>query len=155
MGSAPQPTPNPWQRSAAEDLWERTLKQIPSALGRIIYLSRLRDPATDRYEHYGLSTVFGEEEAEAAIRQSHQAVLASWIDMSIVDQLKDLDQYLDTLPQSRRRILASWIRNDSFTQFLPPTVTHAQLVAYVTSFRLMVKALMRAAASGAETSPNS
>ena len=129
------------------------MSQIPTWLGRIIYLSRLRDPATDRYEHYGLSAVFGEEAAEEALRQSHQAMVENWLAMPLVGQLQDLGDYLDSLPQVRRKVLASWIRNDSFLQFLPQTATEAQRKAFLGSFRLMIRALMRVA-SGASETPN-
>ena len=54
------------------DLWRHTLSQIPVLVGRIVYLSTLRSPITGRYEHHGLALVYGDGDAEKAIRVSHR-----------------------------------------------------------------------------------
>ena len=56
-----KPTSNPvLERGAASDLWRHTLSQIPSVFGRLVYLSSLRNPNTDSYEHHGFSQMFGD-----------------------------------------------------------------------------------------------
>jgi hypothetical protein len=115
-----------WQRSASEDLWERTLNQIPSRMGRLAYLARLRNPETDRYEHHGLIAVFGEAAAEDALRRSHEEVLAGMLNLGILDQKDDVWQYLQGLPQSARRLLANWEKSKGYEALLPLGATGAQ-----------------------------
>lgn len=90
------------------------------------YLSRLRNPETDHYEHHGLSAVFGEESAEEALRRSHVEVMMSMLNLSILDQVDDVQNYLESLSQSPQKLLASWQKTKGYEILLPPTATLAQ-----------------------------
>jgi hypothetical protein len=130
-----------WQRSATEDLWERTLAQIETRMGRMAYLSRLRNPETDRYEHHGLMTVFGEEAAEDALRHSHEDVLMSLLGMSILDQKDDVKKYVEGLPQSKRRLLSAWEKNREYQTLLPSRASDAQRILFEANLRLIIQHL--------------
>ncbi len=130
-----------WQKTATEDLWERTLNQIETRMGRMAYLSRLRNPETDRYEHHGLMAVFGEEAAEEALRASHEQVLMGMLGMSLLDQKDDVKKYIEGLPQSARRLLGSWERTKGFEALLPPRATPAQRELFETNLLLIIRHL--------------
>ncbi|MDP1532609.1 MAG: hypothetical protein Q8L92_03395, partial [Rubrivivax sp.] len=53
-------TSEPW-KSASDDVWRRTLRQIPTVYGRLVYLAQRRSPDSGLYEHHGLAKMFGEE----------------------------------------------------------------------------------------------
>jgi hypothetical protein len=57
-------------RSAKEDLEETTLRILPGQLGRLDYLAGLREASGD-YEHWGLTKVYGEAGAQAALHAAH------------------------------------------------------------------------------------
>jgi len=90
------------------------------------YLSRLRNPETDGYEHHGLIAVFGEDSSEEALRKSHVEVMMSMLNLSIRDQVDDVRKYLESLPQSSKRLLANWDKTKGYETLLPPTATLAQ-----------------------------
>ncbi len=138
-----------WRKSASEDLWERTLSQIITKFGQMAYLSRLRNPETDRYEHHGLTAVFGEAEAEEAVRKSHSEVLAAFLAMSILDQTSDVERYLEGLQQSARRLLANWDRSQGYDAVLPQDVSHAQKELFDGNMALIIRHL-RAGIAGAD-----
>lgn len=94
----------------AEDLWRRTLAQIPSTYGRIVYLASLRNVNTGRYEHHGLTLLFGEEAADEALRESHGRVFREWLEMSLEHQAADLALYFTSLPASRKTLTENWLR---------------------------------------------
>lgn len=94
----------------AEDLWRRTLAQIPSTYGRIVYLASLRNVNTGRYEHHGLTLLFGEEAADEALRDSHGRVFHEWLEMSLEQQAADLSLYFTSLPASRKTLTENWLR---------------------------------------------
>ena len=50
---------------AAADLWQRTLRQLPSTYGRMVYLASLRNANSDQYEHHGLAARFSAAQADA------------------------------------------------------------------------------------------
>jgi len=83
-----------FERSAASDLWRNTLSQIPSVFGRLVYLASLRNSNNGAYEHCGLSLVFGEDEANRALREGHVDVFTEWLAFNLEQQKADLDLYL-------------------------------------------------------------
>lgn len=129
--------------SAEEDLWRRTLQQIPTAMGKLAYLARLRNSETDRYEHFGLSAVFGVEAAEAAMRSSHLDLLEQWLSLPLDEQRADLQEYLESLPQSFSRSVSSWLRTKPYVQFLPPQRSPAQQELYMANVLLFLRSFSR------------
>lgn len=142
-----------WQRTATEDLWERTLNQIGTRMGRLSYLSRLRNPETDRYEHHGLSAVFGEAAAEDALRRSHRDALMSFLNLGILDQVSDVKRYLEGLPQSARRLLANWEKTKGYESMLPPVASVAQKALFEGNMVVIIRHLKGELAAG-EKHPN-
>jgi hypothetical protein len=143
-----------WQRNASEDLWERTLSQIPTKMGRMAYLSRLKNPETDKYEHHGLAAIFGEDAAEDALRRSHTDVMEEMLNMSILDQRDDVDRYLEGLPQSARRLLVNWEKTKGFDALLPAETSMAQRELFDGNLGLIIKNL-KAELGDAEQNPDS
>lgn len=129
------------QRSASEDLWERTLSQIETKMGQLTYLARLRNPETDLYEHHGLIAVFGEEQAEEALRKSHIEAMMGLLSLSILDQVDDVRKYLERLPQSARRLLASWEKTKGYEALLPPTATVGQRELFEANMTVIIRHL--------------
>lgn len=150
MDPSSPPVVAAWQRTANEDLWQRTLNQIPSQFGRLVYLSRLRNPETERYEHYGLAAVFGKESAETALQESHNEVLSQWLAHSLGRQIEDLEAYLAGLQQSRKRLIGTWLKARSFMSFLPAAATPAQSSLYEANLDLILKHLKDGSASAEE-----
>jgi hypothetical protein len=156
MSSMPEPLARSWHRTASEDLWERTLSQIGTQIGRLAYLARLRNPETERYEHHGLSAVFGEDVAEDALRRSHRETLVEWLTLTLEEQKRDMGVYLDGLPQSRRKLLQSWDRGQGYLNFLPAECSFGERVAFTSSCEVIVKSLRAGAAHhAAAASPGS
>lgn len=103
----------------AEDLWRRTLSQIPSTYGRIVYLASLRNVNTGQYEHHGLALRFGEEAADRAMRDSHGRVFHEWLEMNIEQQVADLSLYFTSLPATRKTLIDNWLRLRPYAN-MPP-----------------------------------
>jgi hypothetical protein len=112
------------------------------------YLARLRNPETERYEHHGLSAVFGEELAEEALGRSHHELLVQWLTKPLAEQLGDVDQYLEGISQSRRKLLQSWERTQGYLNFLPPECSFGERVAYASSCEIIIKSLRSASVGG-------
>jgi len=101
------------------ELWSRTLLQIPSAFGRMVYLASLRDPNSGQYQHFGFSQRFSEREADKTIRRSHNNIFMDWLCFSLEQQRIDLEKYLDSLSEDRRTILANWLEWPPFMNWIP------------------------------------
>ncbi len=86
-----------FDRSAAADLWRNTISQIPSVFGKLVYLASLRNANSGAYEHHGLALVFGDDEANKALKNSHSKVFAEWLYFNLEQQKADLDLYISCL----------------------------------------------------------
>lgn len=132
---------NVWDRTASADLWLRTLANIPSLFGRLIYLSALRDSNTGGYQHHGLSTVFGDREADQALRESHQATFTDWLGYSLEEQKADLDLYLSTLDAPKRRLLQTWQKLAPYRNLIPATAAEVQRKLYLVDLETLLELL--------------
>jgi hypothetical protein len=134
MENAPRP---------AEDLWRRTLAQIPSTYGRIVHLASLRNVNRGSYEHHGLSLVFGEEAADQAMRESHGRVFQEWLAMDLEQQKADLDLYLSCQPVDRRTLTENWLQLCPYKSLPPAWTTAAERELFDCHLELMLKLLKR------------
>lgn len=106
-------------RTAASDLWRRTLSQIPSVFGRLVYLSGLRNVDSGRYEHHGLALVFGEDEANRALKKNHAQAFQEWLSFNLEQQKADLDLYLSSVSTDKRTTLEYWIKETTYQYLIP------------------------------------
>ena len=103
----------------AADLWSRTLFQIPTLFGRLVYLALLRDPNTGQYQHFGFALRFGDKEVDRTIRRSHTNVFTDWLCYSLEQQRKDLEDYLDSVEGDRQSILTTWTEWPPYMSWIP------------------------------------
>ena len=136
-------------RSAASDLWRNTLSQIPSVFGRLVYLSSLRNSNSGRYEHHGLALVFGEDEANKALRKSHSQVFSDWLSFNLEQQKADLDLYLSSLAEDKRTVLATWTRLAPYRHLVPASLRGIERKLYITDLKTLLELLGNAYDVGA------
>ena len=130
-----------FDRSAAADLWRNTVSQIPSVFGRLVYLASLRNPNNGSYEHHGLALVFGEDEADKALKNSHAAVFAEWLTFNIEQQKADLDLYISGLFENKRVVIETWMRLAPYRNLLPTSVRGVERRLYIADFTAILDLL--------------
>src|SRR6204780_5820687 len=128
-----------FDRSAASDLWRNTLSQIPTVFGRLVYLASLRNSNNGSYEHHGLGLVFGEDEANRALKDSHSAVFAEWLTFNLEQQKADLDLYLSALFEDKRVVVETWIRLAPYRNLLPASVRGIEKRLYIADFTALLE----------------
>jgi hypothetical protein len=142
-----------FDRSAAADLWRNTISQIPSVFGRLVYLASLRNPNSGSYEHHGLALVFGEDEANKALKTSHSAVFAEWLSFNLEQQKADLDLYISALFEDKRVVIENWIRLAPYRNLLPASVRGVERRLYIADFTALLE-LFKAAYGVAVPDPD-
>lgn len=126
-------------RSAASDLWRNTLFQIPSVFGRLVYLASLRDANSGRYEHHGLALMFGEDEANKALKRSHIQVFREWLSFNLERQRADLDLYLSGLYEEKRIVLTTWLELAPYRNLIPVTLRRVEKRLYAADFKALLE----------------
>jgi hypothetical protein len=104
---------------AVQDLNRRTLAAFETHMGRLVYLSSTRDYNSGAYYHDGLAMRFDPAVAQAALAQCHRRVLASIIEMPLSALVDDLDRYLESTAEQRKRTLDSWQRLRAYQMLVP------------------------------------
>lgn len=128
-------------RSAASDLWRHTLSQIPTVFGRLVYLSSLRNANTGKYEHHGLSLVFGDEEANRALKKSHSQAFEEWLSFNIEQQKADLDLYLSSLFEDKRTVLETWLKLAPYRNLVPSSIRTVERRLYLADLTAIIQLL--------------
>ena len=134
-------------RGVASDLWRNTLSQIPSVLGRLVYLASLRNSNSGRYEHHGLALVFGEDEANRALKRSHSQVFREWLTFNLEQQKTDLELYLSGLDEDKRTVLATWQELAYYRALMPASLRTVEKQLYIADLKAVLE-LMGNAAGG-------
>jgi len=135
-------------RGAVSNLWRNTLQQIPSVFGRLVYISSLRNANNGRYEHHGLALLFGEEEANRALKKSHSQIFAEWLTFNLEQQKADLDLYITGLADDRRTVLETWLKLSPYRNLIPSSVRGVERRVYVDDLTLLLELLRNAAGVG-------
>jgi hypothetical protein len=107
------------ERDCFAALWRDRLFGIPSTFGRLLYMASLRDISSGHYREPELVREFGAEEADRAIRFSHNVVFADWLTYTIEQQVTDLDLYLSALRDNKRSVLRTWLRLEPYRNLVP------------------------------------
>jgi hypothetical protein len=129
------------ERGAPADLWRHTLSQIPCLFGRLVYLASLRNSNTGRYEHHGLALVFGEEESDNTLRDSHDKAFCEWLTYGLEAQKADLDLYLSSLAADKRTLLRTWQRLAPYRNMIPASARAADRGLYMADLEALLEML--------------
>jgi hypothetical protein len=134
-------------KSALDDVLEVTLTAVSGIVGKLEYLSGLRE-TKDSYSHWGLARVYGEGAAQQALAEAHRAfflvilrtslrTLRDDVAVSSREEQKPAEEYVDDL----RSRLAS---------LLPPDLGGGS----ARHFSSVLHALSSLASNQAETRPH-
>jgi hypothetical protein len=129
------------ERNAPSDLWRRTLSQIPTIFGRLVYLSSLRGSDNGVYEHHGLALNFGPEQAHKALLASHLEAFHQWLAFGLEQQKADLDLYLSALTSDRRTVVDTWSRLTPYRNVIPQPVAQRERSLFLADFERLLQFL--------------
>ena len=123
----------------AAELWRRTLSQITSVFGRLVYLSSLRDPNSGKYLHFGFAQRFTDREADRTLRRSHLNTFEDWLCFSLEEQKEDLERYLAGLDQDPQVVLENWRIMPPFGNFVPVATQSQQRELFNSDLRIVIE----------------
>jgi hypothetical protein len=107
------------REAAVVESWQRTLSAIPTLIGRVAYLSSLRNAHTGSYEHFGLAQRVGEDEVNRILRRSHMTAFQEWLCFGLERQKDELDEYFSELEGDKREIISNWLTLEPWNNWVP------------------------------------
>ncbi len=126
---------------AKRDVWARTLSQIPTTFGKIVYLASLRNDNTGRYQHFGLAQLYTDDEADVVLRQSHEEVFGEWLNFPLEQQRRDLEQYLESVEDDKTAVLRTWLTLAPYRNLIPAQAGAAERELYISDLELILELL--------------
>lgn len=130
---------DPGRASPVGDLWRRTLSQIPTEYGKLVYLTSLRNMDTGQYEHHGLAMSFGMAAADRAIRASHEQLFREWLAAPLAQQAGDLDAYMNELPFERNAMVETWLQLEPYRNLVPVDSADAERELFCTDLETLLE----------------
>jgi len=106
-------------RRIVEDFTTRTLAAIPSDFGRLLYVALLRDLASGRYLHEGLSANYPDEAVQQALAHCHDELFAKILETPLERQEWDLRSCLGALEGEFWGIVTRWEKLEFYRVLLP------------------------------------
>jgi len=122
-----------WARTPGALLWRKTLSQVPTVFGRLVFLASLRDAATGRYRYEALGRILGPEDTDRTLCNSHHQVFSEWLRFSLADQKSDLDEYLRIAGKPRQAL--------RYHHLTPPTARDVERQLYLTDLETLLELL--------------
>ena len=123
-------------RAPGGDLLRNTLQQIPTIFGRLVYLSSLRNHSSGHYEHELLARVFGNEDADHALRNKHRQIFSEWLERSLDEQKNDLLEYLGGFSTAAEPA-AEVERSLPYRNLIPPAAREVERLLYLTDLETL------------------
>jgi len=120
------------------DLWRKATAQIPNTFARLVYFASLRNPRTDRYENWPMAQILDEETVDRIVHKSHQRTFEEWLCLGLEQQNDCLDSYFSTGGQDRRAVVASWISEALFDNFVPASGWEVERQLYATDLEVLL-----------------
>lgn len=132
------------EQSAAGDLWKHTLSQIPTVYGRLAYLASLRDHNSGIYRHHGLAALFGREESNKALRESHEQIFLEWIGLSMREKRLDLGRHFATLEEPAKVVVNYLLDSRAYTSQAPASALEMEQELFCTDLEALLETLRNA-----------
>ncbi len=102
-----------------DDIWKNAISLIQSDLGKLAYLTSLRDTNSGLYHHYGLETVYSPEQADRALRETHFRLFYEWLNKPLAEQKEDVEFFLRTVEGETAAVLEHWKVLEPYRNYVP------------------------------------
>jgi hypothetical protein len=85
--------------------------------------------------------VFGEDEANRALRKSHSQVFSEWLSFTLEQQKADVELYLSELAEDKNTVVRAWIHLTPYRNLIPNSAKTVERRLYLAEFNAIVELL--------------
>ena len=96
------------------------LASISTQLGRIFYVTSLRDPATAIYHHPDLEALYSSGSVQDAIAYCHRELFERVLELPLDEQEKDLRRFFQGISRPPEQSARRWLEEESYRRLVPP-----------------------------------
>jgi hypothetical protein len=86
--------------------------------------------------------IFGEDEANRALRKGHNQAFSDWLGFNIEQQKADLDLYLSAVCEEKETVLRAWIKLNPYRSLIPNSAKPEERRLYLADFKAVLELLM-------------
>jgi hypothetical protein len=127
-----------------EDCASRWLAKLDSDVGRLVYVSMLRDVSSARYYHPGLEEIYSPPAVHQALLYCHEELFEKVLGHSLELLEWDLRTYFAGIDAPPDEIAARWLELDFFQLLLPLGVPSYLRSLFLSNMAVVLKLIAAA-----------
>lgn len=124
------------ERLASAMLWE-AVRQLPSTMARLVFLSGLRDLNSGAYRAPTASKAESKE-VDRFLRSMHEEAFSTWLDYTLEEQKADLDLYLSGLITDKLGVIRTWLNLESYRLIVPASAESMERQLFFSDLELLL-----------------
>jgi hypothetical protein len=82
--------------------------------------------------------MFGEAQADKALRKTHSDAFSEWLNYSLEQQKADLDLYLSAQHADKREVIENWTALTPYRYFLPASAQAMERKLYIADLEALL-----------------
>ena len=123
----------------ADNLWSKSLFEIRTSYGRLVYLAGLRNSDTGKYEHYGAFISTSPETVSQSIRRTHEQIFREWVGYSLEKKKADIDLYISGIDQvDKADLVDAWLRLTPYKNLVPGSIQGPERQRHISDFEAIL-----------------
>jgi hypothetical protein len=116
----------------------RSVLEIESSYGRLVYLASLRNSDSGRYEHFGLESGAGLD-LDPPLRRMHESVFREWVSYSLARKKADIELYINGLDSiDPADLVDAWLRMTPYKNLVPATIRGPERKRHISDFEAIL-----------------
>jgi hypothetical protein len=116
----------------------RSILEIESAYGRLVYLASLRNSDSGRYEHFGLESDAGID-LDLSLRRLHEFVFREWVSYSLERKKADIELYISGLDSiDPADLVDAWLRMTPYKNLVPAAIRGPERKRHISDFEAIL-----------------
>ncbi len=115
------------------------IRELPSTMARLAFLSGLRDPNTGVYHHPAIAARLPKTEIDRALRALHIESFELWLKYRLEEQKADLDLYFSGLACGRDVAIRTWCELESYRLLLPASASPGERRLFINDLEVLLR----------------